>query len=101
MSTCTLFVFSSLMEYAIVNIVMGQAEDRERMANSLLNDVQLIRLEGETRVTNGTKMSRSPSLHRLSEALERQALKIDKFSRVVFPVLFVVLNIAYWSYYLR
>ncbi|KAF8771630.1 Glycine receptor subunit alpha-2 like protein [Argiope bruennichi] len=101
MSTCTLFVFSSLMEYAIVNIVMGQAEDRERMANSLLNDVQLIRVEGDSRMPNGTKVARSPTLHRRSESLERQALKIDKFSRIVFPALFVVLNVAYWSYYLR
>ncbi|GFR21291.1 glycine receptor subunit alpha-2 [Trichonephila clavata] len=45
MSTCTLFVFSSLMEYAIVNIVIGQAEERERMNSGLFNDVQLIRVE--------------------------------------------------------
>ncbi|GIY17000.1 glycine receptor subunit alpha-3 [Caerostris darwini] len=101
MSTCTLFVFSSLMEYAIVNIVVGQAEERERLANKLLNDIQLIHMEGEIRVPNGTKIARSPSLHRRSQSLERRAQKIDKFSRIVFPFLFVVLNVAYWCYYLR
>ncbi|GIY60161.1 glycine receptor subunit alpha-2 [Caerostris darwini] len=101
MSTCTLFVFSSLMEYAIVNIVVGQAEERERLANKLLNDIQLIHMEGEIRVPNGTKIARSPSLHRRSQSLERRAQKIDKFSRIVFPFLFVVLNVAYWCYCLR
>ncbi|GIY48262.1 glycine receptor subunit alpha-2 [Caerostris extrusa] len=100
MSTCTLFVFSSLMEYAVVNIVIGQAEERERLANMLLSDVQMIRIDSETRVPNGTRKIRSPSLRRGSESLERRALKIDKFSRVVFPLLFIVLNIAYWCYYL-
>ncbi|GIY46902.1 hypothetical protein CEXT_119211 [Caerostris extrusa] len=56
--------------------------------------------ESETRVPNGTRKIRSPSLRRGSESLERRALKIDKFSRVVFPLLFIVLNIAYWCYYL-
>ncbi|GFT91549.1 glycine receptor subunit alpha-3 [Trichonephila clavipes] len=100
MSTCTLFVFSSLMEYAIVNIVIGQAEERERMTSGLFNDVQLIRVESEIRVPNGTKVARSPSLRRRSESSERRALQIDKTSRVIFPLLFVVLNVAYWCYYL-
>ncbi|CAL1285999.1 unnamed protein product [Larinioides sclopetarius] len=71
------------------------------MANHLLNDVQLIHMEGQIRLPNGTKVAQSPSLRRRSESLERQALKIDKFSRIAFPLLFVVLNVAYWSYYLR
>ncbi|GBM74344.1 hypothetical protein AVEN_113379-1 [Araneus ventricosus] len=58
-------------------------------------------VQGSTRMPNGTKVARSPSLRRLSESLERQALMIDKFSRIVFPLLFVILNVAYWSYYLR
>ncbi|XP_055952693.1 glycine receptor subunit alpha-2-like [Argiope bruennichi] len=101
MSTCTLFVFSSLMEYAIVNIVIGQAEEREKMANTIMTEVQMIHMESQTRLPNGTRIVRSPSLRRRSEILERQALKIDKVSRIIFPVLFVILNIAYWSYYLR
>ncbi|GBM51949.1 Glycine receptor subunit alpha-3 [Araneus ventricosus] len=170
MSTCTLFVFSSLMEYAIVNIVIGQAEEREKMANTLMNEAQMIQIENrgialnystftgtgmnwppyspdltpcdyflcgalkdtvfwnnpaaldeleeliseayasisvntqqwsQTRTHNGMRVVRSPSLRRRSEILERQALKIDKVSRIVFPALFIILNVAYWSYYLR
>ncbi|KAG8181189.1 hypothetical protein JTE90_010960 [Oedothorax gibbosus] len=98
MSTCTLFVFSALMEYAIVNIVMGQAEDRERKATSqLLNKVNMIHNQVDGRVPNGRSV-RSPSVQR--DKLERRALKIDKFSRICFPLSFVMLNIAYWCYYL-
>ncbi|GFR13423.1 glycine receptor subunit alphaZ1 [Trichonephila clavata] len=100
MSTCTLFVFSSLMEYAIVNIVIGHAEEREKMDSSFVNDIQIIHMKGEDRMGNGNRMIRSPSLRRRSESLERQALKIDKFSRIVFPLLFVILNVVYWCYYL-
>ncbi|GIY73498.1 glycine receptor subunit alpha-2 [Caerostris extrusa] len=78
MSTCTLFVFSSLMEYAIVNIVVGQAEERERLANKLLNDIQLIHMEGKSECQTEPKIARSPSLHRRSQSLERRAQKIDR-----------------------
>ncbi|KAG8187425.1 hypothetical protein JTE90_009500 [Oedothorax gibbosus] len=98
MSTCTLFVFSALMEYAIVNIVMGQAEEKERKANnSLLNNHNVIHAQGVIGVPNGRSI-RSPSMQR--DRLERKALKIDKFSRISFPLSFVILNIAYWTYYL-
>ncbi|CAL1294356.1 unnamed protein product [Larinioides sclopetarius] len=98
MSTCTLFVFSSLMEYAIVNIVIGRAEERN---SSHVSEVQIVRKEGEIRVPNGTRMNSSPTLKSRSETSERQAQKIDMCSRILFPVLFVVLNVAYWCYYLR
>ncbi|XP_055952516.1 glycine receptor subunit alpha-2-like [Argiope bruennichi] len=97
MSTCTLFVFSSLMEYAIVNIVIGRAEER---VSNLMSEVQMIHMEGEIRVPNGTRMTSSPSLRSRSETFERQAQKIDMCSRIVFPFLFIVLNVAYWCYYL-
>ncbi|GFS36974.1 glycine receptor subunit alpha-2 [Nephila pilipes] len=100
MSTCTLFVFSSLMEYAIVNILIGHAEEKEKLANNFLNDIQIIQMKDDDARANGTRIVRSPSLRRRSESSERQALKIDKFSRIVFPLLFVILNVAYWCYYL-
>ncbi|KAG8187404.1 hypothetical protein JTE90_009482 [Oedothorax gibbosus] len=97
MSTCTLFVFSSLMEYAIVNIVMGQAEEQEKKATAQLNNVNIIHAQGIGGFPNGRSV-RSPSVQR--EDLERCALKIDKFSRISFPLSFVILNVAYWTYYL-
>ena len=41
MSGCTVFVFLSLMEYALVNIVMGDIADIEKKKNSGLTNLLL------------------------------------------------------------
>lgn len=83
MSSCTVFIFSALMEYAFINI---------------LND-KYVQIQGvQVQIANGIKTSsvQLPN-HRHREA----AVFIDKVSRVVFPTSFFVFNVIYWSVYLN
>ncbi|GIX82005.1 hypothetical protein CEXT_185641 [Caerostris extrusa] len=56
---------------------------------------------GEIRVPNGTKIARSPSLHRRSQSLKDELKNRQVFSESFSLSSFVVLNVAYWCYYLR
>ncbi|GIX76932.1 glycine receptor subunit alpha-3 [Caerostris extrusa] len=85
MSSCTFFVFLSLMEYALVNVVL---EDEQATFRQMNND--------NTRIFN-----LQPKLPGLTPVQKRRkkAIKIDRFSRFLFPLSFVILNISYWVYY--
>ena len=60
MSGCTVFVFLSLMEYALVNIVMGDIADIEKKKNSGLSHLLLgVRGPGGMGVAGGVKTQKS------------------------------------------
>ena len=55
MSGCTVFVFLSLMEYALVNIVMGDIADIEKKKNSGLTNLLLgVRAPGLQGIQGGS-----------------------------------------------
>ncbi|GBM23094.1 Glycine receptor subunit alpha-3 [Araneus ventricosus] len=85
MSSCTFFVFLSLMEYALVNVVL---EDEQATFRQMNND--------NTRIFN-----LQPKLPGLTPVQKRRkkAIKIDRISRILFPLSFIILNISYWVYY--
>ncbi|KAG8178587.1 hypothetical protein JTE90_021007 [Oedothorax gibbosus] len=85
MSSCTFFVFLSLMEYAFVNVVL---EDEQATFRQLNND-------------NSRIFNLQPKLCNLTPVQKRRkkAIKIDRTSRIFFPLSFVILNISYWVYY--
>nr|XP_042900427.1 glycine receptor subunit alpha-2-like [Parasteatoda tepidariorum] len=113
MSSCTVFVFASLMEYAFVNILLGEGaeEDDERRPlyprkNSVPNNTRSVVVapkvqEGSTSATlpNGTKPKPTTNFYRHNKHRAR-AILVDKVSRVVFPLSFIILNTAYWTVYL-
>ncbi|XP_035232684.1 glycine receptor subunit alphaZ1-like, partial [Stegodyphus dumicola] len=117
MSSCTVFVFASLMEYALVNILMGDADDDGSQEDSCLKKVvsnsaittkvqvgpncenTVMSAEERDQLSNGTEYRTSSTAGRLSHKQE-WALRVDKFSRITFPLLFLILNAAYWSFYL-
>ncbi|GFS54900.1 glycine receptor subunit alpha-1 [Trichonephila inaurata madagascariensis] len=115
MSSCTVFVFASLMEYALVNILLGEgAEDgssdedgrkpqqpqRNSGPKNSRNVVIVPKMqESSPPLPNGTKPNPVSSAYRHNRHRHR-ALLVDKISRVVFPLSFVILNTAYWSVYL-
>ncbi|XP_077544698.1 glycine receptor subunit alpha-3-like [Haemaphysalis longicornis] len=101
MSSCTVFVFASLMEYALVNILMGETD--ESLVYRKARPVNLAAKVTESRrLSNGAptqKIETAPSSTGLPRRRDR-ALLVDKISRVVFPLSFVILNTVYWSVYL-
>ncbi|XP_071043385.1 glycine receptor subunit alpha-2 [Parasteatoda tepidariorum] len=83
MSSCTFFVFLSLMEYALVNIVLDdEAETLKQMTNE-----------------NKMVFNLQPRLMNAVQKRRLLAHMIDRISRILFPLIFVLLNIWYWVYY--
>ncbi|XP_037272761.2 glycine receptor subunit alpha-2-like [Rhipicephalus microplus] len=101
MSSCTVFVFASLMEYALVNILMG--ETNESLVYRKARPVNIAAKVTESRrLSNGTptqKIETAATSTGLPRRRDR-ALLVDKISRVFFPLSFVILNTVYWSVYI-
>ncbi|GIX89065.1 glycine receptor subunit alpha-3 [Caerostris darwini] len=115
MSSCTVFVFASLMEYAMVNILLGEGLDEmldedgnrrpQKQTASLAKTAPSIMMvstlqDGISPLPNGTRPKITSTLY-LRSRHRRRAILVDKFSRVIFPLSFVILNTAYWSFYLE
>ncbi|XP_037087888.1 glycine receptor subunit alpha-4-like [Pollicipes pollicipes] len=142
MSSCMVFVFLSLMEYAVVNIILGDFIDsdegmsKSNARTSVFVHPNKLLYKNETRAPvqissacprhghlleegaeNGSLRHRcgpshakpcsgpssaaaKASQHR-ARHLERRdkALFVDRFSRVLFPTSFIVLNAIYWLVY--
>ncbi|XP_045480659.1 glycine receptor subunit alpha-2-like [Harmonia axyridis] len=96
MSVCTIFVFMALMEYCLVNIVLGDSDlPKPPQPNSKIESL----IEGPTTKENSFLLSGKPKVAPTVSPAQRarnQAINIDRFSRVFFPALFAVLNGTYW-----
>ncbi|KAG8188872.1 hypothetical protein JTE90_018277 [Oedothorax gibbosus] len=117
MSSCTVFVFASLMEYAMVNILLGEGLDegidedgnkvvpqaRKQTHPVSANKPRVLLVstlpDGTPHVPNGNRPRLKSSFHR-RRTHHRRAILVDKISRVIFPLSFIILNSVYWSIYL-
>jgi len=125
---CVFFVFSALLEYALVNYASRSDEQRsvkqkERKERELEHcsfnaemmednhgmsmDPLMRRIEGSHMVPpsavlhhNRIPMRRPNKISLWVKNFQFQAKKIDVFSRVLFPFCFALFNAWYWSYYL-
>ncbi|XP_021708175.1 glycine receptor subunit alpha-3 [Aedes aegypti] len=135
MSVCTVFVFMALMEYCLVNIVLGDSDppnpkphpppkmDRffdfnapggkngKRNSKSLENS-ETTTVNTFQRQESTLLLSPVPHIQTIppppckpasaipkltpAQIRLRRAINIDRFSRVFFPLLFTLLNTAYW-----
>ncbi|KAI8129613.1 glycine receptor subunit alpha-4 [Lucilia cuprina] len=94
MSSCSVFVFLSLMEFALVNNYMGPVATKAMKGYSDENITDMDDLK----------------YHHRESIIEPQydtfcnghatAIYIDKFSRFFFPFSFFILNIVYWTTFL-
>lgn len=92
MSSCSVFVFLSLMEFAIVNIYMGPVATKSMKGYS---DEDI----SEDEFKNGDHRPSLPQYDTFCSGREI-ALFIDKMSRFFFPFSFVILNVVYWTTFL-
>ncbi|XP_043523843.1 glycine receptor subunit alpha-3 isoform X3 [Frieseomelitta varia] len=112
MSVCTIFVFMALMEYCLVNIVLGDSDAPPKPAppppppSSSCSDAakldkifdiatkeNAILLSGRSQKSTTTGPPPGPTP---AQKARMRALNIDRVSRVFFPFLFAVLNVTYW-----
>lgn len=118
MSSCSVFVFLSLMEFAVVNNFMGPVatkamkgysdedltDDDYRVSGGVAslffeNVVPPLTNSNPTQQSNDHRPSMVPQYDTFCNGRET-ALYIDKFSRFFFPFSFLILNIVYWSTFL-
>ena len=102
MSSCSVFVFLSLMEFAVVNNFMGPVATKVMKGYS---DEDLnADLDEYSKTGNNTGYEPRPSLNVPQYDTfcngRETALFIDKFSRFFFPFSFLILNVVYWTTFL-
>lgn len=102
MSVCTIFVFMALMEYCLVNIVLGDHDmpppkpappPPAPTSSSGPDSTKLDKIFdiASKKSTTGPPPGLTPA-----QRGKMRALSIDRFSRVFFPFLFTLLNVSYW-----
>lgn len=95
MSSCSVFVFLSLMEFAVVNNYMGPIATKamKGYSDEDLHSDEDLRI-GDHRPSNAL-----PQYDTFCSGREI-ALFIDKMSRFFFPFSFFILNVVYWTTFL-
>lgn len=84
----------ALMEYCLVNIVLGDSDAPKPPEKNPPNNLEKTSKENSLLLTS----SKPPSKGGIPLAIRQRnnAINIDRFSRVFFPLLFTVLNCTYW-----
>jgi hypothetical protein len=93
MSSCSVFVFLSLMEFAIVNNYMGP------VATKAMKGYSDEDLNADDDFKNGEHRPSLPQYDTFCNGREI-ALFIDRMSRFFFPFSFLILNVVYWTTFL-
>ncbi|XP_025163471.1 glycine receptor subunit alpha-3 isoform X1 [Harpegnathos saltator] len=111
MSVCTVFVFMALMEYCLVNIVLGDSDAPAKPApppppptSSTADSAKLDKIfdiaTKEYAMLLSCRSQKSPAAPppgpTPAQKARMRALNVDRVSRVFFPFLFAVLNVTYW-----
>ncbi|XP_043283040.1 glycine receptor subunit alpha-2 isoform X3 [Venturia canescens] len=105
MSSCSVFVFLSLMEFAVVNNYMGPVATKAMKGYSD-EDLREAIDEFKTPMRSDSERNRSPVRPPPTVQYDTccqgraTAIYIDKFSRFFFPFSFFILNVVYWSTFL-
>ncbi|EGI57522.1 Glycine receptor subunit alpha-4, partial [Acromyrmex echinatior] len=104
MSSCSVFVFLSLMEFAVVNNYMGPVATKAMKGYSD-EDLREAIDDFKTPMRPDTERNRSPTRQPTIQYEQccqgrATAIYIDKVSRFFFPFSFFILNVVYWSTFL-
>lgn len=113
MSMCLLFVFLALIEFAIANVLTRKDTNKGFRFKSLFSIPGANSSKSQTIVTK--KDDDSPAVETVKDGGESGLVRpkkkktsqgvlwsmyCDVGSRIAFPVLFVLFNIVYWSYFM-
>ncbi|XP_022239482.1 glycine receptor subunit alpha-2-like isoform X2 [Limulus polyphemus] len=99
MGACTMFVFAALMEFTVANFLWRRKcrnKNPQLSAASCSSGYQKRILPMKCGATD-----QSLSLkNKTSFVTKVYARRVDQLSRLMFPLLFAIFNVAYWVYYL-
>lgn len=84
----------ALMEYCLVNIVLGDSNAPKPPPPPKTENVFELAAKENSLLLSGVP-KKPPTLTPAQKARNR-AINIDRFSRIFFPLLFAVLNGTYW-----
>ncbi|XP_064090151.1 glycine receptor subunit alpha-2-like isoform X2 [Macrobrachium nipponense] len=115
MSSCTVFVFMALMEYAVVSILLDDENTKKKQKrlkipppppppnlSALKCDSAFLKEMGGRIPENILRFPSDPSSNQAyaknleAKARRARALMMDRGSRYIFPISFTVLNCIYW-----
>ncbi|XP_043230924.1 glycine receptor subunit alpha-2-like [Amphibalanus amphitrite] len=105
MNACTVFVFLALMEYALVNIVLGDSPEPPSKPGAggpgtsageppRPDKIYHLAARENARMLTG-RPPKPPGLSK-QQVNRRRAIIVDRVSRVLFPATFLMLNVTYW-----
>ena len=87
LSVCMLFVFAAVLEYAYVNTALRRH-----------NKLKRVELRQGQRPTGSGKLTKATNDELSSVVVPEDVTFIDLYSRVLFPLLFLLFNAMFWSY---
>ncbi|XP_015925835.1 glycine receptor subunit alpha-2-like [Parasteatoda tepidariorum] len=101
MASCTIFVFLSLMEFAMVNAILEDC-----LTIKLKHKLFKRKFEESMKEEKIEDCANCSTMERKSTRLSRRvqkrrnyAAKIDMISRIAFPLSFGILTVTYWFYF--
>uniref|UniRef100_A0A1I8HA54 Neur_chan_LBD domain-containing protein n=1 Tax=Macrostomum lignano TaxID=282301 RepID=A0A1I8HA54_9PLAT len=97
MSVCLIFVFASLLEFAVVNVY--SRKDTNSTMLLLSNEKSPPPKQQQQPESAGQQSSNSAKLTSAQIISTNTARKIDKISRRLFPLMFLIFNVIYWVMY--
>ncbi|KAK2570602.1 Glycine receptor subunit alphaZ1, partial [Acropora cervicornis] len=101
MITCFVFVFACLLEYAAVHCALNKsqkAEINEGMENESVSSASTIPLpmtSNENEVTSALRR-KSLVIETKLRYIQFNSTSLESYSRVAFPLCFLIFNVAYW-----
>ncbi len=110
MSMCLTFVFASLVEVAVVNVISRKKEESNLlMSLSVASDNQFTEADSESKMNheemnkeeiNQKEMDLERGFPKLMTSIRKiKAQKVDEICRMVFPLVFLLFNVGYWTLY--
>nr|AWJ68185.1 putative GABA receptor 3 [Hirudo verbana] len=94
MIVCLTFVFASLLEYAVVNVLARQVRASALIEENDPASKELLKIK-----KNKKRLGQKKLCFAQIDSNRKRARQVDKFSRKAFPICFIIFNIVYWIAY--